>query len=82
MDFETASPGLAFIMRKMGADRWDEDSDGFTISAKFIGRRRRRYFVPRKNVEQADRDLQANNQLPDWVGRDINRISDTEPSPR
>jgi hypothetical protein len=74
MEVSTARKGLAYIMKKAGADRWDEVPGGYAISCKFVGRRRRRrYFVPTENVEEAERG----GQIPNWVFIEISRIPDT-----
>jgi hypothetical protein len=79
MDLETAKPGLAYIMRRAGADRWTENDEGFVISCKHVGRRRRRrYLVPRENVDAAERALQDEQSPPDWIHVQISRLPDVE----
>ena len=76
MEIAKARKGLAYIMRKAGADRWDNAEGGYSISCKFIGkRRRRRYFVPLANVEEAERH--PAKEIPSSVYLEITRLPDT-----
>jgi hypothetical protein len=74
-----ARPGLAYIMRELGAQSWREDAEGFVVSVKIGGRRRcRNYLVSANQLEPIEREL-ATDTIPLRVREeDFRRLADTD----
>lgn len=79
MDIEDARPGLAYVMRELGATRWREDRDGYIVSVKIGGRRRcRNYLVSAKYLVPVESELAADTNPLRVKTEDFTRLEDSD----
>ncbi|HZS04315.1 MAG TPA: hypothetical protein VFD58_05720 [Blastocatellia bacterium] len=69
-NLDDAREGLKYIMKRYEATLWRENGDSAYVISVPYGTKKvkyREYLVPKKNVEEAEKDLE-NNTLPmKWV---------------
>ena len=72
---EDASRGLAYIMNRVGAISWQRTEDGYVIATPERPKKfHQKYFVPDKNVKEAERELETDTLPMRWVHEDIREI--------
>jgi len=79
MNGENARPGVAHIIRELGADSWSESDDGFVVSVRMKGRRRcKNYLVTRKQLEPIEGALATDTNPLRVSTKDFRRLDDSD----